>query len=155
MPPPVPSVNPQWPFGGPAADQAPSLAEIEAACPGAPADFLLAQVRAKATPAAAQAAWQFLKGQIPAKPKGAAEITPEQPPASSASSLLLPMLVALFGGQLLQLGLPLLQRWQAKAATTPNPFDDLISGFVRKVLEDRLTPPTTRPTTVPPANQAR
>jgi len=136
----VPQVNPQWPSGGPAADQAPSLIELEAACPGAPADFLMAQLRAKASAAAAQAAWQFLKSKLLPEPKApvVAPVTPAE-----SGSLWLKIVVALLGSQMVgqfagKFLLPYVKGRQEKAATTASPFDDLLFGFVRKALEQRL-----------------
>lgn len=144
VPPPVTPISPQWPLGGPAAEQAPTLVELEAACPGAPADFLLAQLRARATVPAAQAAWQFLKSKVvePLKPPATDPVIAPAAPVESGG-MWLKILVALLGtqigGQLLgQFVLPFLKGWQTKAASTPNPFDDLLAGFLRKVLEDRL-----------------
>lgn len=66
------------------------------------------------------------------------ESTPVNDPVSLA--FWLKLLTMLVGSQMfLQFALPLVKAWQTKAGTTPSKLDDLVSAFVRKALESRLT----------------
>lgn len=157
VPPAVPTIQPQWPSGGPAADTTPAhatITQLRAACPGAPAEFLLAQLDAKATVEQAQAAFfKFLQqpkvdpapaptpAPVPAPKVETPKVEPKVAPTDSSRPML-QILALLMGSQLvLSLALPFVQSWVVKAKTTAGPFDDLISGFVLKVLQSRLSQP--------------
>ena len=66
-----------------------------------------------------------------------------QPAAAGlGEGLWIKLLTMLVGTDLgLKLLLPFLKKWEDRAKSTPNPFDDLVTGFVRKSLEDRLNLP--------------
>ncbi|MCI0357284.1 MAG: hypothetical protein L0211_02220 [Planctomycetaceae bacterium] len=73
-------------------------------------------------------------------------IPPQQPEASAlGGGIWIQLLVLLMGSNVaLKFLLPMFQKWQEGAKKTPSPLDDLVFGFVRKALEDRLkiqTPP--------------
>jgi hypothetical protein len=90
-PPPVPSFNPQWPPGGPAADVGATVEQLQAALPGAPADFILAQVKQRATVEAAQIAWRILQSQL---------TPPALPPSPAAPANRVVTILALLAGGL-------------------------------------------------------
>jgi hypothetical protein len=149
VPPPVAPISPQWPPGGPANDptSGSTLAQLRAACPGAPAEFLLAQLEARATIEQAQAAFRLLQP----TPSPVTLPVPKIMPAPDPNRPLLQILIGLLGSQmLLSFALPFVQAWATKAKATPSPVDDLVSGFVLKALETRLQPPA-NPVSPPPA----
>jgi hypothetical protein len=144
VPPAVPTIQPQWPSGGPAADTTPTsatLAQLRACCPGAPAEFLMAQLDAKATVEQAQAAFlKFLQPKVTPVPA----TNPQTKPAAPASDRpLLQILALLMGSSLIvSIAMPFVQSWATKAKTTPSPFDDIVSGFVLEALKSRLNSPS-------------
>jgi hypothetical protein len=97
-PPPTVPFNPFFPPGGPSADPQPAtLEQLQAACPGAPDSFIVAQLKAKATTDQAQAAWKLLQ---PVTPPVTPPATPPvvTPPAMPWVSQILTLMLGLLGG---------------------------------------------------------
>lgn len=131
-PPAQPTIMPVWPNGGPAADQqGATLEQLQAAIPDAPLEFIVGQLKAKATTVAAQTAWQIVKAQLQPKP-----VTPGVPTGGGASALATLLLGLLGMGQVVQIVLKVweLYRTSRKATGKELVVPDDIFALVRDAL---------------------